>query len=139
MTGLLQRAGVVALVGLVLSAGACSSKGAPRDAAASGLPPGPAGAEVAIRLVAFNPEALEIAPGFTVTWTQTDRDSVHTVTSGTVVTGPTGAATTTSDGRFDSGRLTEDGTFSHTFADPGTYPYFCFIHPATMRGEVTVR
>ncbi|MGH2720994.1 MAG: cupredoxin domain-containing protein [Actinomycetota bacterium] len=94
---------------------------------------------MAIRLVAFNPEAIDIAAGTTVTWTQADKGSIHTVTSGTVQIDPTGAATTAADGRFDSGQLAGDATFSHAFREPGSYPYFCVVHPATMRGEVTVR
>ncbi|MGH2687192.1 MAG: cupredoxin domain-containing protein [Actinomycetota bacterium] len=120
MTGLLQRALAAALVGLVVAAGACSSNGGPTDAATATPSPGASGNAVVIQLVAFHPEAIEIAAGASVTWRQTDRGSVHTVTSGTVVTDATGAATTTGDGRFDSGQLTQDATFSHTFRGPGT-------------------
>jgi plastocyanin len=94
---------------------------------------------VTIHLVAFNPPKLEVAPGTTVTWTQTDKDAVHTVTSGTVDIDATGATTVHADGRFDSGQLTEGGQFAFTFSQPGTYPYVCVIHQATMRGEVSVR
>ena len=38
---------------------------------------------------------------------------------------------------FDSGTLAPGGTFSHLFADQGTYEYFCKIHPG-MRGTVRV-
>jgi plastocyanin len=138
VTGLLQRARALGLMGLVLAAGACSPSGEP-PAAAVPTTPRTGGAAVAIRLVAFNPAPIDIAAGTTVTWTQTDKGSFHTVTSGTVQIDPTGAATTASDGGFDSGRLPQDTTFSHTFPEPGAYPYFCVIHPATMRGEVTVR
>ena len=139
MTDLFRRGPALGLLGLALAAGACTSSGPPRPAAASGASPPAGGASVAIRLVAYNPAALDVAAGTAVTWTQTDRDSVHSVTSGTVAVDPTGAATTTGDGRFDSGRLVQDATFSRTFAEPGTYPYFCVFHPATMQGEVTVR
>lgn len=138
VTGLLRRARALGLMGLVLAAGACSPGGEP-PAAVPATPSGAGGAAVAIRLVAFNPAAIDVAAGTTVTWTQTDKDSVHTVTSGTVQIDPTGAAATASDGAFDSGRLLQDTTFSHAFPEPGSYPYFCVIHPATMRGEVTVR
>ncbi len=93
--------------------------------------------EVTLKLVAIHPDELGVAAGTTVTWKQLDR-GVHTVTSGTVEQGGAGV-TPKPDGRFDSGELTTGTTFTHAFAEPGTYPYFCQIHPATMRGEITVR
>ena len=74
--------------------------------------------------------------GTTVTWTQEDA-GVHTVTSGTVVQG-TGGVTEKPDGTFDSGSIATGNTFEFTFDQAGTYTYFCYIHPATMRGEVRV-
>lgn len=38
---------------------------------------------------------------------------------------------------FDSGDLAEDAVFEITFDRPGSYAYFCEIHP-TMRGTVGV-
>lgn len=38
---------------------------------------------------------------------------------------------------FDSGDLGQDETFTQVFEEPGTYDYFCTIHP-TMRATVTV-
>ena len=93
--------------------------------------------EVAIELVAFQPETVEIETGQTVTWTQND-PGAHTVTSGTVEQDATGSARTSADGTFDSGDLTKGETFSFTFDEAGTYPYFCELHPATMRGEIQV-
>lgn len=92
--------------------------------------------EVEIRLVAFKPEKIAIKAGQSVTWTQLD-PGTHTVTSGTVEQGASDV-TTSPDGKFDSGNIAKGKTFSFEFADPGTYPYFCVIHPATMRGEVEV-
>ena len=94
------------------------------------------GASVTAQLIAFKPEKLTVEPGTTVTWTQKD-PGVHTVTSGTVEQG-TGGVTETPDGTFDSGDLTTGKTFEFTFDQPGTYSYFCRIHPATMRGSVQV-
>jgi plastocyanin len=34
--------------------------------------------------------------------------------------------------------LTPGGVFSRTFDQAGSYPYFCTIHPSTMKGTVTV-
>ena len=42
------------------------------------------------------------------------------------------------DGRFDSGLIETNKSFSFTFSEAGTFPYFCTLHPATMRGEVRV-
>jgi plastocyanin len=39
---------------------------------------------------------------------------------------------------FASGALDTDGSFSYTFDKPGTYPYFCAIHPH-MTGTVIVK
>jgi plastocyanin len=145
----LARRALAGLLGLALAATACSSgstsngtsaSASPSTATASGASGAPAGPNaVTIHLVAFDPPKLEVAAGTTVTWTQTDKDSFHTVTSGTVDTDATGATTPHADGTFDSGQLAEDRQFSFTFSQPGTYPYFCVIHQATMRGEVNVR
>jgi plastocyanin len=150
MNRLARRAHIgLGLLGFALAATACSSGSTAKESAASpsssaapatSAPNSPnAPNTVTIHLVAFNPPALEVARGTTVTWTQTDEGSFHTVTSGTVDTAATGATTTHTDGRFDSGQLAEGRQFTFTFSQPGTYPYFCVIHQATMRGEVRVR
>lgn len=92
--------------------------------------------EVVMRLIAYKPESISVPAGTKVTWKQTDA-GFHTVTSGTVEQG-TGDVTTTPDGQFDSKNIATDGKFEHTFEKAGTYPYFCSIHPATMRGSVQV-
>ena len=93
-------------------------------------------ASVEMKLIALRPEKLTVAPGTRVTWRQRDA-GVHTVTSGTVEANG-GSVTDKPDGRFDSGQIATGKSFAFTFADAGTYPYFCAIHPATMRGVVTV-
>lgn len=95
------------------------------------------GGAVTMKLIQFKPATLEVAAGTEVAWTQTDA-GFHTVTSGTVEQG-TGGVTPRPDGKFDSSRLVTDQTFSFTFDEPGAYPYYCSIHPATMRGEVRVK
>ena len=91
---------------------------------------------VTMQLITFKPETLTVAPGTAVTWTQKDA-GVHTVTSGTVQEGG-GGVTKVPDGRFDSGELATDEMFTFRFHQPGTYSYFCALHPATMRGTVRV-
>lgn len=39
---------------------------------------------------------------------------------------------------FNSDNLSEDETYSFTFADAGSYNYFCEIHGADMTGVVNV-
>jgi plastocyanin len=93
-------------------------------------------ASVEMRLIALHPDHLTVKAGTTVTWHQTDA-GFHTVTSGTAKQ-EGGGVITSPDGRFDSGQIATGKAFQHAFADPGSYPYFCAIHPATMRGEITV-
>lgn len=71
----------------------------------------------------FAPARIHVPVGETVVWTNDGRHH-HTVTS--VV------------GRFDSGVLGPGGRFALTFAHPGTYYYYCRIHPREMRGVVVV-
>lgn len=124
---------VSATVGLALVASACGAADSKGDAASVA---GDRGQTVALKLIAFNPERLTVPVGTAVTWRNEDA-SEHTVTSGVVSQGSSGV-TTAADGRFESASLKQNATFSHTFTAPGTYSYFCTIHPATMRGEVSV-
>ena len=84
-------------------------------------------AAVEIRTFQFQPDALEIAVGTQVVWTNGD-DIDHTATSGTPGS---------PDGTFD-GTMNEQGdSVSFTFDETGTYRYFCEIHNG-MRGEIRV-
>ncbi|MDE1770652.1 MAG: cupredoxin domain-containing protein, partial [Thaumarchaeota archaeon] len=78
----------------------------------------------------FDPSAVSIAPGTTVTWKNTDTVS-HYVTSGQPSDNTTGTV-------FDSGNLIKPGSsYQFTFADAGTFNYFCTVHP-WMVGQVIV-
>lgn len=81
--------------------------------------------EVKIDNFSFSPQALTVAVGTTVTWTNRD-DIPHTVVS-------------TDDPKvFKSKVLDTDEKFSFTFSKPGSYAYFCSVHPK-MTGKVTVQ
>ena len=80
---------------------------------------------VNIKDFAFHPSHITVAPGTTVKWVNKDK-TAHTATS----TQPRGA--------FDSGKLKRGESYSFTFKHPGTYKYYCKIHPE-MKGTVTVR
>ena len=122
------------MVSLALVASACG--GGESGGGASPAGAGAGGQTVALKLIAFTPERLGVAAGTAVTWKNEDA-SEHTVTSGTV-NQSAGGVTTAADNRFGSGSLKQNAEFTFTFATPGTYTYFCKIHPATMRGEITV-
>ncbi|MGC1426086.1 MAG: plastocyanin/azurin family copper-binding protein [Nitrosotalea sp.] len=77
----------------------------------------------------FSPNPLTVAPGTTVTWTNTDTVS-HTVTSGNPSDNTTGTL-------FDSGLVKPTKTFQFTFANAGTFNFFCSVHP-WMTGQVIV-
>jgi plastocyanin len=80
-------------------------------------------AEVKIDNFSFGPAAITVAAGTTVTWTNRD-DIPHTVVS--------------DDKVFRSKVMDTDEKFSFTFAKPGTYSYFCSVHPK-MTGKVVVQ
>jgi plastocyanin len=132
-----RRRGRILLASIAVSiiaavAGACGDSD-DDDAPASAMS---SGQTVVMELIAYKPEKLDVAAGTTVTWQQND-PGAHTVTSGTVEQG-TGGVTTAPDGTFDSGEIATGDAFEFTFDEPGTYSYFCSLHPATMRGEVRV-
>jgi plastocyanin len=70
----------------------------------------------------FSPATTTIHAGDTITWTN-DGPSSHTATA--------------HGGSFDTGVLKKGQSASHTFTAPGTFSYFCQIHPF-MHGTVVV-
>jgi plastocyanin len=70
----------------------------------------------------FLPSTIRVKAGTTVTFANDD-EAVHTVTF--------------SDG-FDTKRMGLGMTVSRTFDTPGAYDYVCAIHPASMKGQITV-
>ncbi len=94
--------------------------------AATSVPnsPGTAnGSQVVIDNFTFGPQTLTVKAGTTVTWVNHD-DTAHTVTS--------------VDKVFGSNALDTGDRFSYEFKTPGTYKYFCTIHPQ-MTGKVVVQ
>jgi|SRR5882762_1327848 len=84
---------------------------------------GGAGSVVEMRAMAFAPLRIEVNAGATVAFTNRERLE-HTVTA--------------NDGSWDSGPIAPGGTWRHTFAQPGTYPFHCTPHPF-MTGVVVVK
>lgn len=82
-----------------------------------------AAAAVGIDNFTFNPATVTVKAGTTVTWTNKD-DIPHGI-----------AATNNAFKRSQA--LDTDDSFSFTFTTPGTYQYFCYIHPH-MTGTIVV-
>ncbi|MBS0382851.1 MAG: cupredoxin family copper-binding protein [Proteobacteria bacterium] len=71
--------------------------------------------QVDIRQFHFRPAQLVVPVGAKVTWTNHDEEP-HTVTS--------------AGAQFkDSPALDTDDSYSAVFTKPGTYAYFCSVHP----------
>ncbi len=98
--------------------GACFS-----ERPATGPEPPGTGSSIRIENFAFAPANLSVPTGSTVTWTNQD-DVQHTVSSDDGTT-------------FDSGAFSQGRTFQFTAGPPGTYTYFCRIHPF-MKATLTV-
>ena len=95
----------------------------PGSAQTETAPPAVTSAHVSIDNFSFTPQTLTVKAGTTVTWT--NRDDI-----------PHGIA---SDNKAftRSKALDTDDSYSVTFATPGTFKYFCFIHPH-MTGTIIV-
>jgi plastocyanin len=90
----------------------------------AGVRAGGAEAGIGIDNFSFTPAKLTVASGTKVTWTNHD-DIPHTATSANPPR------------LYHSGPLDTDDSFSFTFDKPGTYTYFCALHPH-MQGTVVV-
>lgn len=76
----------------------------------------------------YLPADITINAGDTVEWINIDT-AAHTVTGGSPADGPSGI--------FDSSLVMADAVYAFEFNDPGSYDYFCMVHP-WMVGSVTV-
>jgi LPXTG-motif cell wall-anchored protein len=77
---------------------------------------------VTIRDFEFDPKAITVSVGTTVTWTNQ---------------GPTAHTATADDGTFDTGNLVKGASGSYKFTKAGKYDYHCTPHPY-MKATVTV-
>ena len=112
-----RRAAVPAMVALLaVGLGACATS----DAAAPEAAAEQVANTVVVDDMSYAPETLTVPVGTTVTWEFQDAGIGHDVVGDD----------------FQSEIMTE-GTFSHTFDEPGTYEYLCSLHP-TMVGKIEV-
>jgi amicyanin len=110
-----------AVVAAALGAATAAVLGAvilPGRAQNAGPPPA-----VSIDNFTFAPPTLTVKAGTTVTWTNRD-DIPHGIAS--------------ANNAFSKSKaLDTDDSYSFTFTTPGTYKYFCYIHPH-MTGTIVV-
>jgi len=79
--------------------------------------------EIKVDNFTFSPETLTVPANSTVIWTNKD-DVPHVIAS--------------TDGLFRSKGLDTDDHYFFKFTKPGTYNYFCAIHPK-MTGKIVVQ
>jgi plastocyanin len=101
------------------STGTGSGSGAPGSGGTTSSPQ-----SVMIMNYSFMPASITVSPGTKVTWTNDDTVT-HTVTS-------------TGGGPLNSPNIGPNASYSYTFSTPGTYHYFCAVHP-NMTGTVVVK
>lgn len=91
-------------------------------AAQTDVQPLPSVVTVHIKNFKFDPTPVKIHSGDRVTFVNDDSEA-HTATA--------------DDKSFDSEGLDTAGTWQHVFAKPGTYNYFCELHPY-MKATIVV-
>jgi plastocyanin len=105
------------LVLVAIIAGCASTNGMGTAQPTPALPSGMTNV-VAIKDFAFSPSTLTIKAGDTVSWVN-QGSAPHTVVSDSG-----------SPVKFQSAELQTGASYSFTFSKPGTYPYYCSVHPS---------
>lgn len=109
---------------MALALGCVFLAGIQKGLAAHAAGDAPSKINISIDNFSFTPSSVTVAAGTTVTWINKD-DVPHTVVSDDKTT-------------FRSKALDTDEQYSYTFTKPGTYDYFCSVHPR-MTGEIVVK
>ncbi|HKW74637.1 MAG TPA: cupredoxin family copper-binding protein [Terriglobales bacterium] len=112
----------IALV-LGLTAGLILARAAGHGRVLASAAPQSATTQIKIDNFSFAPLKVSVRAGTTVQWTNRD-DIPHTVVSEDNAT-------------FKSQVLDTDQEFTYTFRKPGTYRYYCSLHPR-MAAEIVV-
>lgn len=120
---------ILILVGLFLAG--CAQQGQyggednqqPTDTPTPGETPLSGEVTATINSYSYNPQNITVKEGTKVVW-ENEQSITHTVTS--------------KEDFFDSGNIEQGDSYSYTFEKPGTYNYYCTIHPS-MEGKVVVK
>jgi plastocyanin len=135
----LRRVGAVAIVALALVGGACAGDSQKEAQPTPKTEQRSQATSVTIETFAFAPKRLQVHVGDKVQWTNKD-NILHTVTAGTREYDPSDSGhvvTTNKTGAFDMPLDGKGATASFTFAEAGTFHYFCDRHPG-MEADVEV-
>ena len=119
-----SSAAVAATAGLLITSTGASALAFSPNAVTAPAKKAPTKEAVPIKDNAYTPQTLTVKLGEVVQWTNLDADP-HTVT------------TTNAPVAFDSGVFKKGQSYSYTFTTPGTYTYYCAVHP-DMVGEIKV-
>jgi len=116
----------IALAAAVAAALLCAVLGLAFSPATIGATTRVAAARYSVQMAnfAFAPASITVKVGDTITWTNQD-SAPHTVT------------TTSGPRSLNSPYLPKGQSWSYTFTVPGTYQYYCTVHP-DMRARVIV-
>jgi plastocyanin len=117
----LSRIWIVLSLMLLFALSSCGETAAPGSTPAAASTPSPV--EVQILDFKFDPATVTVPVGTTVVW---------------VNQGPTEHSATSKQGLWDSHLLQKGASYQYTFTKPGTYPYWCTIHPE-MLGTIIVQ
>jgi plastocyanin len=107
---------------LVVAAAALALSPAAHNAESTAAPLLPSALTIHIKDFTFTPTPARIHAGDRITFVNDDAEA-HTATAG--------------DASFDSEGLDGGGTWQHVFVKPGTYNYFCQLHPY-MKATIVV-
>ncbi len=109
---------LVAVAGLFAGFGGCAMQ--------------PSGNTVTMINLEFSPQTIRVTAGELVTWRNREGLPIqHTVTSGNPGDNDAGAL-------FNSPVIDPGESWSYRFETPGTFIYFCEIHPDTMRNAIVI-
>lgn len=105
-----------------ISVAGAAGEPVPEPAPTTTAPPVTAGGDVRIADFSYAPATITISAGGSLSF---------------VNTGAARHSATARDGSFDTGLLARGATARTRFPEPGTFPYFCVIHP-NMSGTILV-
>jgi plastocyanin len=119
MTTLISRIRIIALLCSISFSSLSALAGETKDAGGGGA----MGNRIEIKDFAFNPQTIKVKSGEKITWINRDEEP-HTVVS--------------VEKQFKkSSALDTDQEFTITVGAPGTYTYYCSVHPK-MTGTIVV-